>query len=130
MTEQQRIEFEANGFLVIPHDDRLHDWIEIPEDMAIPAPAERIDRIGPKPLEIADPVALDGMIVNVELIEYADKGERAVGRVIEILGSPEDFGIGESIQRNFRSGANHEQTFGKFEKALGWYHREIDKAVG
>src|SRR5882757_6650075 len=42
----------------------------------------------------------------------------------------EDFGIGESIQRNFRSGANHEQTFGKFEKALGWYHREIDKAVG
>jgi phenylpropionate dioxygenase-like ring-hydroxylating dioxygenase large terminal subunit len=42
----------------------------------------------------------------------------------------EDFGIGESIQRNFRSGANREQTFGKFEKALGWYHREIDKAVG
>jgi phenylpropionate dioxygenase-like ring-hydroxylating dioxygenase large terminal subunit len=41
----------------------------------------------------------------------------------------EDFGIGESIQRNFRSGANREQTFGKFEKALGWYHREIDKAI-
>jgi Ring hydroxylating alpha subunit (catalytic domain) len=41
----------------------------------------------------------------------------------------EDFGIGESIQRNFRSGANREQTFGKFEKALGWYHREVDKAV-
>ena len=40
----------------------------------------------------------------------------------------EDFGIGETIQRNFRSGANSQQTFGKFEKALGWYHAEIDKA--
>ena len=34
--------------------------------------------------------------------------------------------IGETIQRNFRSGANRRQTFGKFEKALGWYHREIE----
>ena len=41
----------------------------------------------------------------------------------------EDFGIGETIQRNFRSGANRLQTFGKFEKALGWYHQEIDRAI-
>jgi phenylpropionate dioxygenase-like ring-hydroxylating dioxygenase large terminal subunit len=41
----------------------------------------------------------------------------------------EDFGIGETIQRNFLSGANSRQTFGKFEKALGWYHREIDAAL-
>jgi phenylpropionate dioxygenase-like ring-hydroxylating dioxygenase large terminal subunit len=41
----------------------------------------------------------------------------------------EDFAIGESIQRNFRSGANGRQTFGKFEKALGWYHREVEAAV-
>ena len=41
----------------------------------------------------------------------------------------EDFGIGETIQRNLPTGANRQQTFGKFEKALGWYHREVDKAV-
>jgi len=41
----------------------------------------------------------------------------------------EDFGIGETIQRNFRSGANSRQTFGKFEKALGWYHQEVEKAI-
>jgi phenylpropionate dioxygenase-like ring-hydroxylating dioxygenase large terminal subunit len=41
----------------------------------------------------------------------------------------EDFAIGESIQRNFRSGANSRQTFGKFEKALGWYHKEVENAV-
>ena len=26
-------------------------------------------------------------------------------------------------------GANRQQTFGKFEKALGWYHAEIDRAI-
>jgi phenylpropionate dioxygenase-like ring-hydroxylating dioxygenase large terminal subunit len=41
----------------------------------------------------------------------------------------EDFGIGETIQRNFRSGANRQQTFGKFEKALGWYHQEVEQAL-
>jgi phenylpropionate dioxygenase-like ring-hydroxylating dioxygenase large terminal subunit len=41
----------------------------------------------------------------------------------------EDFAIGESIQRNFPSGANKRQTFGKFEKALGWYHEEVADAV-
>jgi phenylpropionate dioxygenase-like ring-hydroxylating dioxygenase large terminal subunit len=41
----------------------------------------------------------------------------------------EDFAIGESIQRNFPTGANSRQTFGKFEKALGWYHKEVANAV-
>jgi phenylpropionate dioxygenase-like ring-hydroxylating dioxygenase large terminal subunit len=41
----------------------------------------------------------------------------------------EDFGIGETIQRNFRTGANRQQTFGKFEKALGWYHQEVERAL-
>jgi phenylpropionate dioxygenase-like ring-hydroxylating dioxygenase large terminal subunit len=41
----------------------------------------------------------------------------------------EDFAIAEGIQRNFHAGANSQQTFGKFEKALGWYHGEIDTAL-
>ncbi|MDQ6707282.1 MAG: ribonuclease R [Acidobacteriota bacterium] len=85
------------GQFVVPHDERLQDWIEIPEDFAIPAPAAQIDRIGPKPLTIADSTALDGMIVNVELIEYAERGEHPVGRVVEILGRPDDFGIDVEI---------------------------------
>ena len=86
-----------HGFFVIPHDERLHDWIEVPEELAIPAPSARLDRIGPKPLEVTDPENLDGMIVNVELLEYPEDGERAVGRVVEILGSPDDFGIDVEI---------------------------------
>ena len=41
----------------------------------------------------------------------------------------QDLGVGETIQRNFHTGANRQQTFGKFEKALGWYHDEIDSAL-
>ena len=40
---------------------------------------------------------LDGMIVNVEMLEYGDDGDRPVGRVIEILGHPDDFGIDVEI---------------------------------
>jgi ribonuclease R len=90
------------GFYVVPHDERLHDWIEIPAELAIPAPTAQIDRVGPKPLTITEPEKLDGIIVNVELLEYAERGERPVGRVIEILGSPDDFGIDvEIIIRKF-----------------------------
>ncbi len=41
----------------------------------------------------------------------------------------EDFAIAEGIQRNFHTGANSQQTFGKFEKALGWYHDGIHAAL-
>jgi phenylpropionate dioxygenase-like ring-hydroxylating dioxygenase large terminal subunit len=41
----------------------------------------------------------------------------------------EDFAIGEGVQRNFHTDANSRQTFGKFEKALGWYHDEIHTAL-
>ena len=85
------------GFYLIPHDERLRDWIEIPDELAIPAPTAQIDRVGPKPVEITDPEKLDGMIVNVELLEFPERGEHGVGRVIEILGSPGDFGIDVEI---------------------------------
>ncbi|HTA47462.1 MAG TPA: VacB/RNase II family 3'-5' exoribonuclease [Bryobacteraceae bacterium] len=85
------------GMFVAPHDERLTEWIEIPEDLAIPAPAPQTDRIGPRAIEIPDPSQLDGMIVNAEVLEYGDRKGPPVGRVIEILGSPDDFGIDVEI---------------------------------
>src|SRR5580692_704923 len=90
-----------SGLFVVPHDERLTEWIEIPEDLAIPDAAAagnaQVDRIGPKPIEIADVSQLDGMIVNAELLEYGDRKGPPVGRVIEVLGSPDDFGIDVEI---------------------------------
>ena len=58
------------------------------------------------------------------------RSPRATGRpTVDLFATAlgEDFAIGETIQRNFRSGANSRQTFGKFEKALGWYHKEVER---
>src|ERR1017187_2635491 len=78
------------GQYVVPHDDRLHQWIDIPEGMEMPpAGAPAVDRIGVT-LPVVNKVEdLVGMVVNVELIDY----EERVGRVIEILGHPDDFGV-------------------------------------
>jgi ribonuclease R len=82
------------GYYVIPQDERLREWIDIPEDLAIPRGGQ-LDRIGAKALEVAHANELDRLIVNVELLEYPGQGRRegAIGRVIEILGRPDDFGV-------------------------------------
>lgn len=85
------------GFFVVPHDERVHQWIQIPEGMEIPAHAPSTDRVGVKPVEVKGPADLDGMIVNVEILEFPEDGERGVGRVVEILGHAGDFGVDVEI---------------------------------
>jgi ribonuclease R len=85
------------GQYVVPNDDRIQQWIEIPEGMEFPPPAANLDRIGAKTVEVASVEELAGMVVNVELLEYPEKGAGPVGRVIEILGRPDDFGVDVEI---------------------------------
>jgi ribonuclease R len=88
------------GFYVIPADERIQQWIDIPAGMEFPpaaAAASAIDRIGVTPRTVEFAADLDGMIVNVELLEYPERGESPVGRVIEILGHPDDFGVDVEI---------------------------------
>ena len=84
------------GMFVAPFDQRLRDWIEIPDGMEMPPAASQIDRIGAKVVEVADVADLDGMVVNAEVLDYGDGG-RPTGRVVEILGQPDDFGIDVEI---------------------------------
>jgi ribonuclease R len=81
------------GQYVVPHDQRIQQWIEIPDGMEMPPPGPVIDRVGVEPPKVESPADLAGMIVNVEVIEYPERGENPVGRVIEILGHPDDFGV-------------------------------------
>ena len=81
------------GQYVVPHDDRIQQWIDIPDGLEIPAPAPELDRIGVAAPQVASVEELDGMVVNVELLEYPQRGSSPVGRVIEILGHPDDFGV-------------------------------------
>jgi ribonuclease R len=86
------------GNFVAPSDDRLREWIEIPEGLEKPQRDLAVDRVGTDlGREIESAEALDGMIVNVELLEFPEDGEGAVGRVTEILGYPDDFGVDVEI---------------------------------
>ena len=85
------------GYFVVPHDERIHHWIAIQEGMKLPPATPTRDRVGVTPIEVSSPEDLDGMIVNVEILEFPEEGEDAVGRVIEILGRPDDFGVDVEI---------------------------------
>ncbi len=87
----------VNGNFVVPHDERIQQWIEIPPGLEMPAQGWSADRIGAPSLEISEPKDLDGMIVNVELLEFPEARQNAVGRVIEVLGFPDDFGVDVEI---------------------------------
>jgi ribonuclease R len=85
------------GNFVTPFDERIQQWIEIVEGMEIPPPGENRDRVGVKPIEVSAAEDMDGMIVNVEILEFPEDGDNAVGRVIEILGYSDDFGVDVEI---------------------------------
>lgn len=81
------------------------------------------------------PVSPDESLINVSIL--VDPAVRATqpeaywkkNQDLILSALAEDFAVGATIQANFRSGANAVQTFGKFEKALGWYHADIDDAL-
>jgi phenylpropionate dioxygenase-like ring-hydroxylating dioxygenase large terminal subunit len=81
------------------------------------------------------PVSPDEALINVTVlvdpVVRATKPESywKTNQDLILAALAEDFTVGASSQANFRSGANKVQTFGKFEKALGWYHDEIDRAI-
>ncbi len=86
------------GNFVIPSDDRIQQWIEIPEGMELPLQQHAsIDRVGPAAPQVNSVEDLDGMIVNVEVLEFPEDREYGVGRVIEILGHKDDFGVDVEI---------------------------------
>ena len=85
------------GQYVVPHDERIRQWIDIPDGMEFPPANAPVDRIGVASRTVSTIEELDGMVVNVEILEYAAKGENPVGRVMEILGRPDDFGVDVEI---------------------------------
>ncbi len=84
----------GRGNFVEPHEARLTSWIEIPAGLERPARDLSADRIGAGRGKAHSPAELDGLIVNVEILEYpGDEGGRPVARVVEVLGHPDDFGV-------------------------------------
>jgi ribonuclease R len=85
------------GNFVVPSDDRIQQWIKIPDGLELPSEPSSVDRVGGVRREISSLEDLDGMIVNVEILEFPEDRDEAVGRVIEVLGYPDDFGVDVEI---------------------------------
>lgn len=102
LTVVGEFQVKRRGCFVKPHDERIQQWVEVAEGMEIPPGGASIHRVGVEPRQFASVEELDGMIVNVEILDFGQDGEHPVGRVIEVLGSPDDFGIDvEIIIRKF-----------------------------
>ncbi len=64
-----------------------------PKEWRSPPTRANPDRIGAAGRKSTAPEDLHGLIVNIEIVEYPRNGAGGVGRVIEILGHPDDFGV-------------------------------------
>ena len=87
------------GCYVVPYEERIQQRIGIVPGMEIPpASQDLVDRVGVKAAAKVTSIAdMDHLIVNVEILDYAQFGDNAQGRVVEILGHPDDFGIDVEI---------------------------------
>ncbi|MBX9601974.1 MAG: VacB/RNase II family 3'-5' exoribonuclease [Bryobacteraceae bacterium] len=85
------------GNFVAPHDDRIQQWIRIVPGMEIPDAQPPVDRVGVQPLDIREVEDLEGMVVNVEVLDFGEDGGEYSGRVVEVLGRPDDFGVDVEI---------------------------------
>jgi ribonuclease R len=88
---------KRKGNYVVPHDDRIRQWIHIPDGLERPEAQPFVHRVGARAVKVDSVDDLEGMIVTAEILDFGEDGERPTGRVVEILGRPDDFGIDVEI---------------------------------
>ncbi len=84
------------GHHVVPFDDRMTQPILIPPGQEIPpAPAAATPHrvLGAEAAVAAAHEDLEGLIVDVEITSWPTPTRPPVGRVVEVLGHPDDFGV-------------------------------------
>ena len=86
--------FGANHY-VVPFDERMSQPILIPETAELPTPAEASTphRVLGTEAAAAAHDDLEGLVVDVEITSWPTPTRPPVGRVVEVLGSPDDFGV-------------------------------------
>jgi ribonuclease R len=86
----------AAGNTVVPFDERMTQHILIPEGQEIPpvseaAAAHRV--LGGEAAVTGAHDDLEGLVVDVEITSWPTPTRPPVGKVIEVLGNPDDFGV-------------------------------------
>ena len=86
----------AMGHSVVPFDERMTQHILIPPGEELPPAAESATPhrvLGAEATAAAEHNDLEGLVVDVEITSWPTPTRPPVGRVIEVLGDPDDFGV-------------------------------------
>ncbi|MGD0094950.1 MAG: VacB/RNase II family 3'-5' exoribonuclease [Terracidiphilus sp.] len=86
----------APGNTVVPFDERMAQQILIPDGQEMPPAIEAATPhrvLGSRAASTEAHDDLEGLIVDVEITGWPTPTRPPIGRVIEILGSPDDFGV-------------------------------------
>jgi len=84
------------GHTVVPFDERMTQTILIPEGQELPPatePATPHRVLGSEAAKAAMHDNLEGLVVDVEITSWPTPTRPPIGRVIEVLGDPDDFGV-------------------------------------
>jgi ribonuclease R len=84
------------GHQVVPFDERMTQAILIPPGEELPAAVESATPhrvLGNEATAAAPYDDLEGLVVDVEITSWPTPTRPPVGRVIEVLGDPDDFGV-------------------------------------
>ncbi|MGA3345277.1 MAG: VacB/RNase II family 3'-5' exoribonuclease [Terracidiphilus sp.] len=86
----------APGNTVAPFDERMTQHILIPEGQELPdagqtASPHRV--LGSEAASTSAHDDLEGLVVDVEIVSWPTPTRPPIGRVIEVLGNPDDFGV-------------------------------------
>ena len=84
------------GHNVVPFDERMTQPILIPPGQELPAINESATPhrvLGAEAAAAASHENLEGLVVDVEITSWPTPTRPPVGRVIEVLGDPDDFGV-------------------------------------
>src|SRR5208337_3983463 len=87
---------QAAGHTVVPFDERMTQHILIPAGQELPAANEAATPhrvLGKEAAPSAVHESHEGLVVDVEITSWPTPTRPPVGRVIEVLGSPDDFGV-------------------------------------
>ena len=82
--------------VVVPFDERMTQHIVIPAGQELPAVEEGTTPhrvLGSGAAAAANHENLEGLVVDVEITSWPTPTRPPVGRVIEVLGAPDDFGV-------------------------------------
>jgi ribonuclease R len=90
----------AQGHSVVPFDERMTQHILIPEGQELPPANETATPhrvLGSEFVSSEVHDSLEGLVVDVEITSWPTPTRPPVGRVIEVLGDPDDFGVDVEI---------------------------------